>query len=98
MSTETGDKATKSPPSGAKAPIGGVGFQVVTNILLVPHPDWAALTTDQDQLRKDMAAIFSQVLVSKLPEMAEANGYTVETVETGVKVLLMEATDEPLQG
>jgi len=77
----------------ARAEVGGVGFQIVTEVLLLPHPEADAVEESEDTLRKDMAAAFNQVLLEKIPEMAEATGYAVETLQLGVSLVRMEAED-----
>lgn len=83
-------------PEQPQAPIQeGVGFRVVTDILFKPHPNFAALNVDEKSLREDMAKAFLEVLQARVPETAEANGYVVQELRTGVDVVVFEPTSEP---
>jgi len=73
---------------------GGVGFQVTTEVLFLPHPEFAALECDREVLRKDMAQAFLEVLQAKIPEMAEATGYVVHDLQVGIQVMLMDEVED----
>ncbi len=78
----------------AVAKPGGVGFQVVTEILLLPAEGWVALDVDRDGLRQEMADVFKELLLDRIPGMAEEKGYDLHDLQIGVQVVLMDDPDE----
>ena len=71
-----------------------VGFRVTTDILFQEHPEAVAVEVDEEALRKELAAAFLEILKDRVPQIAEANGYTTEKVQVGVQVFFLEPTDE----
>ncbi len=68
----------------------GVGFQVVTEALLVDDGSASLEVVNEQGLRSDMSELFLKVIRDHLPEFAEARGYRVEDVQLGVNIFLLD--------